>query len=222
MVSDKILVGYLDKGICPGEAKRVDAICPASRGRGRFFEKKSRPGESRRNPSFISSTFIPGPERRKGMRKIGAYAAALVLAVFSLTNVLADSASSLLFSRLPESDVNPDYVARAQVTVGSLYEKWQNGDFEPVGDEFTSEMKKGLSPELQRQSFEQIKSMFGDFRGMTFVEALTARFLLPRGTVYRFKGSYSGASEQPEIRVVFDSDGKISGLWIKLWKDEIQ
>jgi hypothetical protein len=156
------------------------------------------------------------------MRKIGAYAAALVLAVFCVTNVFADSASSLLFSRLPESDIEPAYVEKAQIVVGSLYEKWQNGDFEPVGDEFTSEMKKGLSPELQRQSFEQIKSMFGDFRGMTFVEALAARFLLPRGTVYRFKGSYSGTSEQPEIRVVFDSDGKISGLWIKPWKDEIQ
>ncbi len=70
------------------------------------------------------------------------------------------------------------------------------------GDEFTLEMQKGLSPELQKQSFEQIRSMFGDYQEMTFVEALTARFFIPRGTVYRFKGTYSRTSEQPEIRVV--------------------
>ena len=106
--------------------------------------------------------------------------------------------------------------------MGSLYDKWQNGTFEPVGDEFTTEMQKGLSPELQKQSFEQIRAIFGDYQGMTFVEALTARFLFPRGTVYRFKGTYSRASAQPEIRVVFDSAGKVSGLWLKPWKDEIQ
>ena len=104
----------------------------------------------------------------------------------------------------------------------ALNDKWQKGIFKPVGDEFTPEMQKGLSPSLQKQSFEQIKAMFGDFQGMTFVEALTARFLFPKGTIYRFKGSYSETSEQPEIRVVFDSQGKISGLLLKPWMDELQ
>jgi len=45
--------------------------------------------------------------------------------------------------------------------MGSLYAKWQNGTFEPVGDEITPEMQKGVSPELQEQSFEQIRSIFG-------------------------------------------------------------
>jgi hypothetical protein len=57
---------------------------------------------------------------------------------------------------------------------------------------------------------------------MTFVEALTARFFIPRGTVYRFRGTYSRTTAQPEIRVVYDPAGKVSGLWIKPWKDEIQ
>jgi hypothetical protein len=131
-------------------------------------------------------------------------------------------ASSWLFSKIPESNVDSGYVERSTQLVGSLYDKWQNGTFEPVGDEFTTEMQKGLSPELQKQSFEQIRAIFGDYQGMTFVQALTARFLFPRGTVYRFKGTYSRASAQPEIRVVFDSAGKVSGLWIKHWKDEIQ
>lgn len=131
-------------------------------------------------------------------------------------------ADSVLFTRVPVSSVNTGHVEQAYRLMDSLYAKWQNGTFEPVGDEFTAEMQKGLSPELQKQSFEQGRAIFGDYQGMTFVEALTARFLLPRGTVYRFKGKYSKTSENPEIRVVFDSDGKISGLWLKPWRDEMQ
>jgi hypothetical protein len=131
-------------------------------------------------------------------------------------------ASSLLFTNIPQSDVNAEHVEKSRQTVDSLYAKWKEGTFEPVGDEFTPEMQKGLSPELQKQSFEQIRSMFGEYQGMAFVEALTARFLIPRGTVYRFKGTYSLSSEQPEIRVVFDPYGKVSGLWIKPWQDDIQ
>jgi len=131
-------------------------------------------------------------------------------------------ASSWLFSKIPQAEVNAGFVEKSSRVMDSLYAKWQNGIFEPVGDEFTAEMQNGLTPELQKQSFEQISSMFGEYQGMTFVEALTARFLIPRGTVYRFKGTYSRTSEQPEIRVVFDSTGKISGLWLKSWRDEMQ
>jgi len=139
-----------------------------------------------------------------------------------LASVEVAGASSFLFSNVPSSEVNPDYLKQSQQIMSSLYAKWQDGIFEPVGHEFNAEMQKGLSPELQKQSFEEIRSMFGDYQGMTFVEALTARFLIPRGTVYRFKGAYSRTSEQPEIRGVFDSHGKISGLWLKPWRDELQ
>jgi len=145
-----------------------------------------------------------------------------ILIAISLTFGEIAAASSWLFSKIPQSEVSAGYVEKSSQVMDSLYAKWQNGTFEPLGDEFTPEMQKALTPELQKQSFEQIRSIFGDYRGMTFVEALTARCLLPRGTVYRFKGTYSRTAEQPEIRVVFDSQGKISGLWLKPWGDEMQ
>ncbi|MGO9118377.1 MAG: hypothetical protein ACLQPD_12325 [Desulfomonilaceae bacterium] len=156
------------------------------------------------------------------MLKFRSYLAVLIAIVIFLGFGEIAGAFSWLFSKIPQSEVNSGYVEKSAQLMGSLYDKWQNGTFEPVGDEFTLEMQKGLSPELQKQSFEQIRSAFGEYQGMTFVEALTARFLIPRGTVYRFKGSYSRTPAQPEIRVVFDPAGKISGLWLKPWKDEIQ
>jgi hypothetical protein len=131
-------------------------------------------------------------------------------------------ASSLLFKKITPPAINSGQVEEARRIVDSLYARWQQGVFEPVSNEFTPEMQKGLTPQLQEQSFKQIKGMFGDYQGLDFVEALTARFFLPRGLVYRFKGSYSRSSEQPEIRVVFDSAGKVSGLWLKPWHDELQ
>jgi hypothetical protein len=154
--------------------------------------------------------------------KFRSYLAVCVAIALSLAFGEVGGTSSWLFSKIPQSEVDSGYVEKSTQLMDSLYQKWRNGTFEAVGDEFTPEMQKGLSPELQKQSFEQIRTIFGEYQGMTFVEALTARFLIPRGTVYRFKGSYSGTSAQPEIRVVFDSAGKVSGLWLKPWKDEIQ
>jgi hypothetical protein len=131
-------------------------------------------------------------------------------------------ASSALFKNIPPSDVNTDQVEQGSRIVTSLYARWQVGAFEPLSDQFTAEMQKGLTPQLQEQAFHQIRNMFGDFQDLTFVEAMTARFFFPRGIIYRYKGTYSRTSEQPEIRVVFDATGKVSGLWIKPWKDELQ
>jgi len=156
------------------------------------------------------------------MRKLRFRGALWVSIAILLASGQIATASSLLFTQVPQSEINAGHVEKARQIMDSLYAKWQNGEFEPVGDEFTPEMQKGLSPQLQKQSFEQIRSIFGDYQGMTFVEALTARFFIPRGTVYRFKWTYSRTSEQPEIRVVFDSAGKISGLWLKPWRDEMQ
>lgn len=130
-------------------------------------------------------------------------------------------ASSLLFIKVPEDKINPEYVAKSRQIIDSLYAKWQQGKFEPLSDEFTPEMQRGLTPQMQHQSFEQIRSIFGDYQGMELVKVLKPRFLFPRGTIYRFKGIYS-KSQQPEIRVVFDSSGKVSGMWLKFWRDELQ
>jgi hypothetical protein len=161
-------------------------------------------------------------QRGKEMLKLRFYVAMCFVITISLAFEGTARASSWLFTKIPQSEVNAGYVEKSIQVMDSLYAKWQNGTFETVGDEFTPEMQKGLTPELQKQSFEQISSTFGEFRGMTFVEALTARFLIPRGNVYRFRATYSQSSEQPEIRVVFDSNGKISGLWLKPWRDELQ
>lgn len=146
----------------------------------------------------------------------------LALILVGSIAVVHGQVSQLVFTKLTESQIKPEYINKAESVMTNLYKSWKEGIFEPASDDFTTEMQQGLSPQLQRRSYEQSLAMFGDFEGMNFVEALTARFLVPPGTIYRFKGKFSKATQQPEIRLVFDGQGKISGMWLKYWQDELQ
>ena len=92
------------------------------------------------------------------------------------------------------------------------------GKFEPLGDEVVKALKDKLTPENQKKGYEALKGVFGKFESMEFVEAVK----ITQGAemiAYRFRGKF--AKSKPEIRVVFDKNGKISGFFIKHWKDEM-
>jgi len=90
-----------------------------------------------------------------------------------------------------------------------------------LGDEATAAMRSGLTPEKQKEAYETIKGMFGDFQSMEYVETCipTDGSLL---VIYRFKGHFSKSKARPEIRVVMDGEGKLAGFWIKPWRARVQ
>lgn len=121
------------------------------------------------------------------------------------------------FRKLPESEVDPAMKSLAQHIGASMLESWRDGRFEPLGDDATSAMRSGLAPEGQREAYESVKGMFGDFQSMEYVEtwAPTDGSLL---LVFRFRGRFSRTRARPEIRVVLDGEKRLSGFWIKPWK----
>ncbi len=103
----------------------------------------------------------------------------------------------------------------------NILESWRDGRFEPLGDEATIAMRSALTPEKQKEAYETIKGMFGDFQSMEYVETWVSTngpFL----AIYRFKGRFSRSRARPEIRVVMDSEGKLAGFWIKPWRARVQ
>ncbi len=126
-----------------------------------------------------------------------------------------------LFSPVPANQVNKAERDKAQQIANSLWSNWRSGKFEPLSDAFTSQMRQAMTPEVQRAAYQQAKQMFGDYKSLSFAEAVTSP-ILPGGTVYRFRASFSGSSERPEIRVVIDKQGKVGGFWIKPWAAELQ
>lgn len=97
-----------------------------------------------------------------------------------------------------------------------LIVSWSSGRFEPLGNQANAVMKSLLTPKRQKETYQAIKGLFGSYESLTFIEAWGPVKGLP-SVVYRFKARFSNSGERPEIRVVIDRDGKLSGFWIKPW-----
>ena len=95
----------------------------------------------------------------------------------------------------------------------------EQGRFEALGpEEATEGFRKDFTAERQRFYHQKSQQLFGTFEGLDFGET---RFMenQPHLLAHRFKGRYSTAS--PEVRVVLDQDGKLDGLWVKPWQDQM-
>ena len=94
----------------------------------------------------------------------------------------------------------------------------EQGRFETLGPEATEGFRKAFTPEVQRHSHQKLQQLFGAFEGLDFVETRSIESQ-PHLLIHRFRGRYSTAS--PEVRVVLDQDGKLAGLWIKPWQEQM-
>lgn len=120
--------------------------------------------------------------------------------------------------KLPENQVNTALRDASREFAASYLERSKAGEFEPLGGQATDELRAGLTPEKQAASHAAITAEVGEYESLEYVA--TYRIAdEPGTTIFRFRGTFTGG--RPEIRVVRNADGKVSGLWIKPWKDEI-
>ena len=97
----------------------------------------------------------------------------------------------------------------------------EQGRFEALGPEdATEKFRRAFTTEIQRHSHQNIRQLFGAFEGLDFVETHSIENQ-PHLLVHRFRGRYGAASQAPEVRVVLDRDGKLAGLWIKPWQEQM-
>jgi len=114
---------------------------------------------------------------------------------------------------------DPSEQAMAERIAVQLLKGWSEGRFEPLGDEFTQEMRTKLSPEAQKQGHAATAAMFGEFQSLEYVETA------PVGPyrAYRFKGTFtkSQGDARPEVRVIVDDQGKVGGFWCRPWTADL-
>ena len=118
--------------------------------------------------------------------------------------------------------VQSDQRQLAALLATRILEGHEQGRFEALGpEEATEEFRNGFTAEVQRQNHQTIRQLFGAFEGLDYIET---RFMdsQPHLLIHRFKGRYGAASNVPEVRVVLDRDGKLAGLWIKPWQEQMQ
>ena len=110
-------------------------------------------------------------------------------------------------------------ILQAAQLATQILQAHEQGRFEALGPEATEGFRKAFTAEAQRHSYQQIRQLFGTFESLDFVETRSIENQ-PHLLIYRFRGRYSTAS--PEVRVVLDQDGKLAGLWIKPWQEQMQ
>lgn len=129
--------------------------------------------------------------------------------------------TSPAFEPVPAAQIDQTQKNRASQVATTTLSNWFKGQFAPLSDDFTAQMKEKLVPEAQKQAAAGLKSSLGDFQSLEFAEAVTSPSM-PGVVVYRFKGKFSTSPESPEVRVVLDPQGKVGGLWVKPWQNKMQ
>jgi len=120
--------------------------------------------------------------------------------------------------KLPEDQVNTALRDASREFANDYLERCKAGRFEVLGNQATDELRAALTPELQQRAHADITSLAGEYRSLTYVETYRIEGE-PVTTVFRFRGTFSAG--RPEVRVVRDAEGKVSGLWIKPWQDSL-
>jgi hypothetical protein len=154
-----------------------------------------------------------------GMRLFIGLSALITIAI--LTGSVTDTSAQSPFQQVPESKINKEHKSKAQKAAIDTLTNWREGKYEPRSDDYTDAMKEASTPARQKAAYQNITALFGDFKDLKYVEAVASKNY-PSIVVYRFKGTFTGTKDQPEIRVVIDSEGKVAGFFIKPWKDELQ
>lgn len=154
----------------------------------------------------------------------GGRAIAVFIAAIALGEIATGAAGRLL-----PGTATPQTVASAPVQseqrhqaaqlATQILQAHEQGRFEALGPEATEGFRKAFTAEVQRHSYQQFRQLFGTFEGLDFVETRSIGSQ-PHLRIHRFRGRYSIAS--PEVRVVLDQDGKLAGLWIKPYQEQMQ
>lgn len=119
--------------------------------------------------------------------------------------------------------ISPEEVGRNKIKIGKefndkLYGALKRGEIYDFSNEATEEVKRQITPELQKSIYKQVKDKFGDYVSSEYAEAWVQK----NNTNYkilRYKGQFSESDTKLELRVVLDDTNKIAGFFIKPWSD---
>jgi hypothetical protein len=135
--------------------------------------------------------------------------------------LMLSSGFSQQYQKLEKDEVSPTDIRLATSLAEKLLIGQKTGNiYFPTDKEATQAVVDGLTEEMQASTYATIRDMFGDYESMKFAEAweITGE---PMYLLFRFKGTFSESSKQPEIRVVLDMDRKLAGFFIRPWQDDL-
>ncbi len=127
--------------------------------------------------------------------------------------------NSTSFEKIPAQQVSESQKKAAEEWATKTLTAWDKGEYPQVGQEAIREFRAGHNDEKRARAIHKfVKGKVGKFQSLSFQEALRSQ--PPQTVVYRFKGDYERG--EPEVRVVFDLEGKLAGFFIKPWHDKMK
>lgn len=142
-----------------------------------------------------------------------------MLLIFSIISIQVVF-SQEIFEKLPEDKKDNSKIELASKIANAYFESVKSGKYYDFEDEAVKEFKDQMTPEVQKQTYIQLKEQFGDFESLAFSETWITKDNLDL-QIIRFNGKFEKSNEPLEIRVVLNVSYKISGFWIKPWKDNL-
>lgn len=143
------------------------------------------------------------------MRRTGVVAAAALATLSALGCEKTD------MEKVPAAEVDQAHKAIAEQFGTKIMLAWAKNEYPTVGPEAMDEFQKGHNDVARQKAADKaIEDAFGDFKSMTFHEALRTK--PPKFEVYRFKGTFVKGTA--EVRVTVNTAGKIAGHFVVPWK----
>ena len=121
------------------------------------------------------------------------------------------------YDRISEEEVDSLMVAAASSIGDEYFRRCERGEFEPFGNEATTRMRQALTPERQEEAWEEISGIYGDYESIRF-DSVWEPIDGTKLTIYRFRARFTDVKPDPELRIILDGNGKLSGLWVKPWR----
>lgn len=124
------------------------------------------------------------------------------------------------FNKVPEGEVDGSQKAAAEKFGSSVLAAWAKDQYPKVDVPADPKFKEGQDDEAKQKAADKsIEAQMGNFQSMTYHE--TQKSEPAKFVIYRFKGKFSKSEAPAEVRLVYDTEGKLSGFWIKPWKDSL-
>jgi Protein of unknown function (DUF3887) len=123
------------------------------------------------------------------------------------------------FKRLDDKTIDSVQMAFAKGFASEYFSKQVEGSYYQFHDEeATSDMVNGLTVEIQKKVYSQLRTGFGEFKSLEYAQTWAGE--KANLVVYRFRGKFGDVSTL-EIRVVLNKEGKIAGFFVKPWNENL-
>ena len=124
------------------------------------------------------------------------------------------------FKKLPENKTDKSKIESVTEIAISYFTALKNGKAYDFENNAEKDFKEKMTPNFQKETYRQIKNIVGNFESLkysgTWVEKDNTNL-----QIIRLKGKFEKHIKPLEIRIVVNNSNKITGLWVKPWKNNL-